>query len=153
MNEDRFLSGCSCLLAIRLWDSSARSSNLSVHCQWSFCSIVLALLEPHFAKQLRLPEVELGYRKPNVDKCAFSTRSAQLDLHIKKIVDQLRPKVREYLGRALGAQRMLSVAHSSEKTINIIVLKHRLLSRTVFPPKKKHGQHAHNRKFPILFRV
>ena len=54
-------------------------------------------------------------RKPSVEKDAFSTSSAQLDLHIKKIVDQLRPKAREYLDHAFGAQKMFTVCHSSEK--------------------------------------
>ena len=45
----------------------------------------------------------------------FWTSSAQLDLHIKKIVDQLCPKIGEYLDRALGAQRMLTVVTAVKK--------------------------------------
>ena len=53
----------------------------------------------------------------------MSTNSAQLDLHIKKIVDQLCPNVKEYLDHAFGAQGVLCVTAVKNHQLIIIVLR------------------------------
>ena len=50
--------------------------------------------------------------------CIFDQFRPTRPPYKKKIVDQLRPKVGEYLACAFGAQRMLTVVHSSEKTMD-----------------------------------